>query len=152
MSLWLVVMFGAIVLGNRPGGVAARPSAPSLRKRSPETTKESYYMHRSSIAPEPTPLLKACCEGGRERALSLACAVAVSSTFLSRLPFLARPRTILHQDRLRYRWRLVYSVPYVAKVAVTKLHWLNKSEMTDGFALAETTPGPLIIVVAFVGS
>jgi len=42
-------------------------------------------------------------------------------------------------------------IPYVAKVAVTKLHWLNKSEMTDGFALAETTPGPLIIVVAFVG-
>jgi len=42
-------------------------------------------------------------------------------------------------------------IPYVAKVAVTKLHWLNKSQMTDGFALAETTPGPLIIVVAFVG-
>jgi chromate transporter len=42
-------------------------------------------------------------------------------------------------------------IPYVAKVAVTKLHWLTKSQMTDGFALAETTPGPLIIVVAFVG-
>jgi len=42
-------------------------------------------------------------------------------------------------------------IPYVAKVTVTKLHWLNKSQMTDGFALAETTPGPLIIVVAFVG-
>jgi chromate transporter len=42
-------------------------------------------------------------------------------------------------------------IPYVANVAVTKLHWLNKSQMTDGFALAETTPGPLIIVVAFVG-
>ena len=42
-------------------------------------------------------------------------------------------------------------IPYVAKIAVTKLHWLNKCQMTDGFALAETTPGPLIIVVAFVG-
>ena len=42
-------------------------------------------------------------------------------------------------------------IPYVAKVAVTKLQWLNTSQMTDGFALAETTPGPLIIVVAFVG-
>jgi chromate transporter len=39
----------------------------------------------------------------------------------------------------------------VAKVAVTKLHWLTKSQMIDGFALAETTPGPLIIVIAFVG-
>lgn len=42
-------------------------------------------------------------------------------------------------------------IPYVAQVAVTKLHWLTQAQMTDGFALAETTPGPLIIVVAFVG-
>jgi chromate transporter len=42
-------------------------------------------------------------------------------------------------------------IPYVAHVAVTKYHWLNSSQMIDGFSLAETTPGPLIIVVAFVG-
>lgn len=42
-------------------------------------------------------------------------------------------------------------IPYVAQVTVSKLHWLTRLQMTDGFALAETTPGPLIIVVAFVG-
>ncbi len=42
-------------------------------------------------------------------------------------------------------------IPYVAQVTVLKLHWLSKLQMVDGFALAETTPGPLIIVVAFVG-
>jgi chromate transporter len=42
-------------------------------------------------------------------------------------------------------------VPYVAHAAVTQYHWLNHSQMLDGFALAETTPGPLIIVVVFVG-
>jgi chromate transporter len=42
-------------------------------------------------------------------------------------------------------------IPYVAKVAVLKFHWLTRLQMMDGFALAETTPGPLIIVVAFVG-
>jgi chromate transporter len=42
-------------------------------------------------------------------------------------------------------------IPYVAQVTVSKLHWLTRPQMTDGFALAETTPGPLIIVVAFVG-
>jgi chromate transporter len=42
-------------------------------------------------------------------------------------------------------------IPYVAQVTVLKLHWLTKLQMMDGFALAETTPGPLIIVVAFVG-
>jgi chromate transporter len=42
-------------------------------------------------------------------------------------------------------------IPYVAHLSVYKLHWLTNLEMTDGFALAETTPGPLIIVLAFVG-
>ena len=42
-------------------------------------------------------------------------------------------------------------IPYVAHIAVTRYHWLNQSQMLDGFSLAETTPGPLIIVVAFVG-
>jgi len=42
-------------------------------------------------------------------------------------------------------------IPYVAQVAVLKFHWLTRFQMMDGFALAETTPGPLIIVVAFVG-
>lgn len=42
-------------------------------------------------------------------------------------------------------------LPYVAQFAVAKLNWLSKMQMVDGFALAETTPGPLIIVVGFVG-
>jgi chromate transporter len=42
-------------------------------------------------------------------------------------------------------------IPYVAHLAVTKYHWLSPADMVDGFSLAETTPGPLIIVVAFVG-
>lgn len=42
-------------------------------------------------------------------------------------------------------------LPYVAQFAVGKLNWLSKLQMVDGFALAETTPGPLIIVVGFVG-
>lgn len=42
-------------------------------------------------------------------------------------------------------------LPYVAQFAVARLNWLTKMQMVDGFALAETTPGPLIIVVAFVG-
>lgn len=42
-------------------------------------------------------------------------------------------------------------LPYVAQFAVGKFGWLSKMQMIDGFALAETTPGPLIIVVAFVG-
>lgn len=42
-------------------------------------------------------------------------------------------------------------IPYVSHLSVSKLHWLAKSQMMDGFALAETTPGPLIIVLVYVG-
>ncbi len=42
-------------------------------------------------------------------------------------------------------------LPYVAQFSVTKLGWLSRLQMIDGFALAETTPGPLIIVVCYVG-
>jgi chromate transporter len=42
-------------------------------------------------------------------------------------------------------------LPYVAQVAVSNFSWLSHTQMLDGFALAETTPGPLIIVVGFVG-
>jgi chromate transporter len=42
-------------------------------------------------------------------------------------------------------------LPYVAQVSVEKFEWLSKLQMLDGLALGETTPGPLIMVLAFVG-
>ena len=40
---------------------------------------------------------------------------------------------------------------YVAQEAVTTYAWLQPGEMLDGLGLAETTPGPLIMVLQFVG-
>ncbi len=42
-------------------------------------------------------------------------------------------------------------LPYVADQAVTHHGWLSEADMTAGLGLAETTPGPLIMVVQFVG-
>ncbi len=42
-------------------------------------------------------------------------------------------------------------LPYVFQGAVSEHHWLTAPQMIDGLALGETTPGPLIMVVAFVG-
>jgi chromate transporter len=42
-------------------------------------------------------------------------------------------------------------LPYVYQGAVDHYHWLTATQMIDGLALGETTPGPLIMVVAFVG-
>jgi chromate transporter len=40
---------------------------------------------------------------------------------------------------------------YVAQQAVARFGWLGPQQMVDGLGLAETTPGPLIMVVQFVG-
>lgn len=42
-------------------------------------------------------------------------------------------------------------LPYVAQQAVENYQWLSHPQMMSGLALAETTPGPLIIVLQFVG-
>ena len=41
-------------------------------------------------------------------------------------------------------------LPYVVQGAVTHYGWLTPTQMIDGLALGETTPGPLIMVVAYV--
>ena len=43
------------------------------------------------------------------------------------------------------------ALSYVAQHTVETLHWLTAGEMLDGLGLAETTPGPLIMVLEFVG-
>jgi len=40
---------------------------------------------------------------------------------------------------------------YMAQQAVDNYHWMSAPEMVDGLGLAETTPGPLILVTQFVG-
>ena len=42
-------------------------------------------------------------------------------------------------------------LPYVAEESVRSYAWLSRLEMLDGLALAETTPGPLILVLQYVG-
>lgn len=45
-----------------------------------------------------------------------------------------------------------YSIlTYVAQQSVEYFHWLEAGQMIDGLGLAETTPGPLIMVLQFVG-
>ncbi|MCX7096845.1 MAG: chromate efflux transporter [Methylococcales bacterium] len=42
-------------------------------------------------------------------------------------------------------------LPYVYQGAVEHYHWLSAAQMMDGLALGESTPGPLIMIVTFVG-
>src|SRR6202021_2600157 len=146
----LLVMLGAVVLG-----IVLTKLTSSLLHGSntvdTEEEEEGYYISLHSVTREPASLLKP--------AAKLAFVVLL-------LWLLPLPAFYFFGGDFRY-WRsliLFFTkaefvtvggsstvIPYVAQVAVLKLHWLTSSQMTDGFALAETTPGPLIIVVAFVG-
>jgi chromate transporter len=148
----LTVMLSAIALGIavttvRPGLLhhAGKASAEE------EEDEESYYIRHSSAATKPIPLLWPMTK----------LAAVVLLLWLLPLPLFYFSGGDFHF------WRSLalfftktafvtiggsYTViPYVAQVAVLRFHWLNRLQMMDGFALAETTPGPLIIVVAFVG-
>ena len=42
-------------------------------------------------------------------------------------------------------------LPYVHQASVEQFQWLTSTQILDGLALGEITPGPLIMIVAFVG-
>lgn len=71
--------------------------------------------------------------------------------------FLGTQHTIFREGLFFSKAALVtfggaYAVlPYVAQQAVENHHWLRADQMLDGLGLAETTPGPLIMVLQFVG-
>jgi chromate transporter len=146
----LMMMFGAIVLGIVLGALR-----PDLLHQTAEAAagddEESYYIHRNSIGSEPAPLLKPAVKVAAS-ALSLwLVPLALFYIFFGDFHFWRDLALFFTKTAFVTIGGSYTVIPYVAKVAVTKLHWLNTSQMTDGFALAETTPGPLIIVVVFVG-
>jgi chromate transporter len=58
---------------------------------------------------------------------------------------------VLYQGRVADFGGAYAVLPYVYQGAVEQFGWLTGPQMIDGLALGETTPGPLIMVVAFVG-
>jgi chromate transporter len=149
----LVVMVSAIALGIaltavRPG-LLHHPVKASAEEDT-ERDEESYYIRHTSAATKPVPLLWPM----------MKLAAIVLLLFLLPLPLFFfvgdfhfwRGLALFFTKTAFVTIGGSYTViPYVAKVAVLKFHWLTRFQMMDGFALAETTPGPLIIVVAFVG-
>jgi chromate transporter len=60
-------------------------------------------------------------------------------------------RGVLQQDGDGHVRGAYAVLAYVAQQAVENYHWLKPNEMLDGLGMAETTPGPLIMVLQFVG-
>ena len=149
----LLVMFGAVVLGIVLGVVRGR-----LRFRLDRSTSEtpaaededSHSIRQSSTPPEPFALLPLIKLVVSVVLLWLA-PLLILYLFVNDFHFWAVLVLFFTKTAFVTVGGSYTVIPYVAQVAVTKLQWLSKLQMMDGFALAETTPGPLIIVVAFVG-
>jgi len=89
--------------------------------------------------------------------------IAATWIFLWWLPlalagiFLGTQHTIFREGLFFSKAALVtfggaYAVlPYVSQLAVEHYQWLRADQMLDGLGLAETTPGPLIMVLQFAG-
>jgi chromate transporter len=76
--------------------------------------------------------------------LGLALALGVDSVFVTEGVFFSKAAVVTFGG--------AYAVlAYIAQRAVETYGWLQPGEMLDGLGLAETTPGPLIMVVQFVG-
>jgi chromate transporter len=146
----LLVMLGAVALGiilaALTSGVFLRPSAVDA-----EEDEEGYYISLHSVTPEPVPLLKPAAKLASIVLLLWLLPLSAFYFFVADFHFWKSLVLFFTKAAFVTIGGSYTVIPYVAQVAVLKLHWLTSSQMTDGFALAETTPGPLIIVVAFVG-
>jgi len=146
----LTVMLGAIALGIAL--TAVRPGLlHRLGKASAEEDEESYYIRHSSAATKPIPLLWPMTKLAAVVLLLWLLPLPLFYFFVGDFHFWRGLALFFTKTAFVTIGGSYTVIPYVAKVAVLKFHWLTRLQMMDGFALAETTPGPLIIVVAFVG-
>ena len=150
----LVVMLSAIALGIaltavRPG-LLHRPGKASAEE-DPEDEEESYYIRRSSAATKPVLLLRPMMKLAGVVVLLWLLPLPLFYFFVGDFHFWQGLALFFTKTAFVTIGGSYTVIPYVTKVAVLKFHWLTRLQMMDGFALAETTPGPLIVVVAFVG-
>lgn len=120
--------------------------------------------HGGANGQEPTVVISDSVEQAHTRTTTLrTLAVAGVSLAIWFVP-LAVTGACLGRDHTLYREGVFFSkaavvtfggayavLPYVARQAVEIQGWLSSTEMMDGLGLAETTPGPLILVLQFVG-
>lgn len=147
----LLVMLGAVVLGTALGTL--RPGLPPIPREADgeENDEANYYINRNSVTPEPAPLLKPAAKVTAIVLLLWLLPVPALFFFVEDFHFWKSLILFFTKTAFVTVGGSYTVIPYVAQVTVSKLHWLTRLQMMDGFAMAETTPGPLIIVVAFVG-
>ncbi len=131
------IIFGAAILGyflreKIEHQAASVTSAIDLAHSTSPTWKRAVRISAVGLAAWITPLLICVLQLGKDHAITQ------MGVFFSKAAMVT--------------FGGAYAVlPYVAQQAVEHHHWLTHEQMIAGLALAETTPGPLIMVLEFVG-
>lgn len=118
----------------------------------------------SSATPEPagyiiddhTPTPKFVRTDGRHMAMTLGTGIALWAVLYSAVnqfaPYVLTDMAAFFTKVALITFGGAYAVlPYVFDNAVNNYQWVTAAQMMDGLALGETTPGPLVMVNAFVG-
>ncbi|HEX8425162.1 chromate efflux transporter [Hymenobacter sp.] len=153
---WLNVPFPLLVVGAAVVALLARrffpaPVATAAAQVRAAQAEEGYYLTTQTVVPgtgfSGPRLLRQVVAAVVLWALPLGGLAVLGPDF-----FFWRTLSLFFTQAALVTFGGAYAVlPYVAQVSVEKLHWLSQGQMLDGLALGETTPGPLIMVLAFVG-
>jgi chromate transporter len=145
---WIVV--GAGVVGFAAGriwprGFSKTPAASEKEESLPASEQSRERVEKS------------------RRSLSRFVKIAAAGIALWGAPFLVlgplRGWSSLHVQQYRFFTQAAFVtfggayavLAYVTQAAVQSYHWITQAQAIDGLGLAETTPGPLIMVLQFVG-
>lgn len=140
---WLYCRFGRARLPTH--------SAPRGGGSAGESSRESTVINDSTAFAAASP------SWGRSLRVVGLCGVLWFTPLVAAAWFFGLDSTLVAQGGFFSRAAMVtfggaYAVlPYVAQHAVETQGWLSGAQMLDGLAFAETTPGPLIMVLQFVG-
>lgn len=126
-------------------------SSPSTNKVLQETSELDYYINKNTVLPDigfnPKRFWKQISIGGILWVMPFVLFFLVAADFM-----FWKKMFLFFTQAAFVTFGGAYSVlPYVAQMSVEKFHWLSNFQMIDGLALGETSPGPLIMVLVFVG-
>lgn len=146
----LIVMFAALI------GLIASRYLPEAFKSSPHHSTKQYE-HFTAIIDNDTPVPEHASYQLNRLLKTLILGIALGGLVFYLIVSTFGFNDLLSQTALFFTKASLltfggaYAVlPYVYQGAVEHYHWISETQMMDGLALGETTPGPLIMVITFI--
>jgi len=144
--IFAVILLALLILRFAPGWIHGNPTTTAKKEQS----EDGYYLNTQTRLPHTAFSWKRF-----TMLLALFVVLWITPFFLLSLANYAdfwKDLVLFFSQAAFVTFGGAYAVlPYVAQQAVENFHWLTAPQMVDGLALGETTPGPLIMVLAFVG-